>query len=274
MTRTATAGLNRRWVRAEEGNCELRQATSRLVSPDAGAWRAGPGGVVAEIAAEGMAASEDWRVQDDEKRHDEAERLMLARLIAAPDAWRGRASAAGGFLGTAAVVAFWGLTSNAKGLSTSVTVVAGIASFFYVCSVILFLTASVWPPPHAPDEETTDYFGTTKTYVRKEAKKIRCAVRLGAVAASCALVLTAVCSFLLLRTGHDIEVMVSVQDPDDRAAIERLCPGIADPFEGSIPSQAEGNIVDVKIEGDTCGGARVALSLPRDSISVLEKSNK
>lgn len=230
--------------------------------------------VLAETAARRPLASEDWRVTEGAQRDDEAERLMLARLVAAPEAWRARATAAGGFLGAAAVVAFWGLTNNSHAVGSGGTAAAALASFFYVVSVSLFLAASVWRSPKPASDKTTNYVASTQKYVEDEAKPIRCLVISGAITAVCALVSTAICSFMLLTTGRDVVVMVSVQEAVDRAAVERLCPGISDPFQGVISSETDGNVVEVRIKSHACGVNNATLALPRESISVLEKSGK
>lgn len=230
--------------------------------------------VLPKTAAKGRAASEDWRVAESVKLDDEAERLMLARMVAAPEAWRARATAAGGFLGAAAVVAFWGLTNNASSLGSGGAVVAGVASLLYVLAVLLFLAASVWPSRKSDSDTTTDFFMSTKEYVDNEVKPIKCLVILGAIMAGCALASTAVCSYILLSAGRDVAVMISMQEPTDRATLERLCPGISDPFQGVISSESKGNILDVKINSPACGAAGATLTLPRADITVLEKSGK
>lgn len=202
----------------------------------------------------------------------EARRLMLARVVAAPDAWRGRATAAGGFLGAAAALAFVGLSSSSKRFPDWTLWVAGISTVAYVLAVCAFLAASVWPPPKPRTETTTNYFDTTHDYARDESRPIRRCVIFGACAAASAITGTAICSIsLLLPPGAQSGVQVTLRDRADMAALTSLCPGLPNPFQATVLVRGSDG-VELVVTDARCPGGRSVFTVPKDSVTMLGRA--
>lgn len=204
----------------------------------------------------------------------DARRLMLERLVAAPEAWRGRATAAGGFLGAAAAVSLWGLSNNSDRLDGAARFFAFVASVSYVAAVVAFLAASVWRSPEAESSTTTDFSESTRAYVVKEARPVRRLVHAGAYAAGTAVISTAVCSFMILGDPDPRHVQISVPDPQQQRALARLCPGLPDPFDASVVDNGSGE-VRVKVQGRTCGKSKgTTFILQAGTFAQLEGAEK
>lgn len=200
---------------------------------------------------------------------EEAKRLMLQRLVAAPDAWRGRASAAGGFLGAAAAVSFWGLTNSTEKFPYDARVAASVASVCYVVAVAAFLAASVWHSPKAKSEKTQDFFESTREYVQSEAAPIKRLVRLGGVMAVLAIAATTACSLTLLEPSGGRPALVVVQDPAQMRAISTLCPGIENPFSATVIESDSVQIV-LDVSEVSCRENRSVVTVARDYVVVSE----
>lgn len=201
----------------------------------------------------------------------EARRLMLARVVAAPDAWRARATAAGGLLGAAGALAFVGLSSASDRFPAWASWVAGVSTVAYALAVFAFLAASVRRPPRPKSEMTTNYFDSTHDYAEDESRPIKCRVTWGAYAAATAIAGTAISSIsLLLPPETRSGVQVTLRDRDDMAALKRLCPAVSDPFQATVSARGS-DAIEVVVKDAHCSGGRIVFTVSNDAVTMLQK---
>lgn len=200
----------------------------------------------------------------------EALRLNLAQVAAAPDTWRARAVAAGGFLGAAAAVSLWGLSQQAAKFSGGIVVwVAAAAALFYVLAVIGFLVAGVLPTPQPDPDSSGTIADQLHAFAHKETKPIKRVVLVSAVFGSLAIVATTLGSFLVLLSPIRSNAMVSIVDEEQRTAVQRLCPGLSDPFRATVRDDGS-EVLRLRVLGVQCGKHRPELAVDRSGVLRLE----
>lgn len=200
---------------------------------------------------------------------DEAEKIWLARIAAAPNSWRSRAASAGGLLSAAAAASLAGLLARPattyEGLA-KVTILA--AAVLYVAAVISLLSASVWPSPKHPAEETDDYAGRLTAYCEKEAGPIRRAVIAGSILGALAVASTAVGAAYLVTKQTRTAAYVGFSDPEVAAVVKRLCPKLREPLLVQL-EELQADHVAVLLPAEGCVGAARQLLLARSAVTVL-----
>lgn len=196
-------------------------------------------------------------------------RLNLAQVAAAPDTWRARAVAAGGFFGAAAAVSILGMSQQAERFDGCVVWVAGVAALFYVIAVVGFLVAGVLPTPKLDSDATGSIADQMHAFAQKESKPIKRLVIWSAVFGSAAIAMTTLSTFLVLFHPMYLRAELTVTDDNIRASLERVCPGLPDPFSASVTNDGS-DFLRVRVVGDSCGSRDPELTLPRSSV-LLKK---
>ncbi len=201
---------------------------------------------------------------------EEGIRLWLERVVAAPNAWRSRATAAGGLLSAAAAASLAGLLAATRaGLDESVALAVAIAAVSFVGAVVALLLASVWGSPSI-DTATEDFVNTLEDYYANESRPIRRIVYAGAALGAAAVCSTATAALLVVFSDFSRSAQVTFIDPAARSAALALCPDL----RVSTPARVEyldGNLVAVTLPAGGCtgGGTGYQLIIPRNSVALL-----
>jgi hypothetical protein len=203
----------------------------------------------------------------------EVVRLNLAQIAAAPDTWRARAVAAGGFLGAAAAVSLWGLSQQAARFDGLVVFVSATAAVLYVLAVIGFLVASVWPTPKLDANAVGTLADQLHGLALKETKPIKAMVLTAAGLGSLAIGATTLGTFIILLSPVRSEVLVSFTADEQRAALQRMCPGIPDPFWAKLTDDGSGQ-VRLEITSSHCGKGHPELTVPRGAALLLNSDSR
>lgn len=197
---------------------------------------------------------------------DEAEKLWLARIVAAPNAWRSRATAAGGLLSAAAAAALAGLLARPVDSGDGATL-ASLSAILFVLAVVAFMAASVWPPP-GHTESTDEYSKILIDYCERESKPIRRLVIAGTVLGSLAIGVTAAAA-LAIASGRDGQPgFVSFTNSSVEAAVERLCPGLPTPAP-AVMKPSSGGRVSVTLLAEECRGESQEIDVAHSYIAFL-----
>lgn len=199
---------------------------------------------------------------DDE--NNEAVRLNLAQIAAAPDAWRARAISAGGFLGAAAAVTLWSLSGEGARVSGPAGLAVAGSAICYLAAVIIFLIASILPAPKIKDAGVRTAAEQLHDAATQESRPIKIMVFIGAGIGSLAIALTSVGILLVLMMPVREQATVMFSDSNQRDAAKLLCPGLGETFEAEITDDGS-DMLQLTV-GDNCIEKRTEILVPRDAI--------
>lgn len=216
----------------------------------------------------GSSVGQDCRVTPDHFEQDEAKRLVLGRIAAAPDVWRGRATSAGAFLSAAAAASLLGLSQRVDGLNVVSAPSAVVAAVLYVVAVCCFMLASVWPAKKSEEEFVEDVASRLYEDARTEVAPIKRFVLLGAWLATGAIVSTAVCGISLASTSQATSAWVTLRDDQSLTTLTSLCPDLEVPFRAEIVKQD--GVAELSLDAQACGNSGGVLILPEDDIAILK----
>lgn len=200
---------------------------------------------------------------------EEAQRLVLSRVAAAPDVWRGRATSAGGFLSAAAVASLWGLSQRVDALTTVSARAAGAAAILYVAAVCCFLAASVWPAAQSGEERTQDVAKRLYEDAKSESKPIRRLVLWGAWIAVGAIVATSVCGITLVAMPRHTTAWIDLPDKDSAQSVLRLCPELQVPFIAKVVDRGGANL-ELIVDNTSCDNLGGLLVVPKTNVTMLK----
>lgn len=212
-------------------------------------------------------AGHDVLVPDDHIEDVEAVRLNLAQIAAAPDGWRARAISAGGFLGAAAAVTLWSLAQQGSRVGGAASWVASGAALAYLVAVVIFLIASILPPPKFDTTKITGAANQLHASATAEATRVKRMVFLGAGLGGLAIVLTSVSIFLLLMNPRVERASVSFTDEAERTVAETFCPGLPVVFRATITDDGS-EMLRISVLDGGCPEDHADLIVPR--IAILQ----
>lgn len=199
---------------------------------------------------------------------DDAERLWIARWVAEPDAWRGRASNAAGLLSAAAAATLTGLLLHGDQLPPLARVLAGAAAVLYSLAVLFFLSASVHPSP-PEDKAAVSYVDEVWRYCAEETKPIKERVQRGTLAGGAAIVATSCAAILVVAWPdplHRGQVALTDAAP---TAVDELCPNLSAEFPAEIERLDDGR-VRLHLGPGVCGEGPEALELDRADVVMTQ----
>jgi hypothetical protein len=211
----------------------------------------------------------------------EAEKIWIAVVAEAPNAWRARATSAAGLLSAAAAAALTGLLLRGPNeQDPRLTILILSAAVSYVLAVVLLLSAGVWPSPPSPPtgaggrsdtstqtaEEQNDYVSELTDYCKDEAKTLRHLTIAGSIAGAVAVVVTALAALVSLMP-RDQPATVQVTESSQRSALAILCPKVRLPMSGTILWIGNDRL-SVTLPAGVCGPGPTTIVIPRTSALV------
>lgn len=195
----------------------------------------------------------------------EAIRLNLVRVSGAPDAWRGRATAAGGFMAAAGAASFWGLSSSAQRLDAPAKFLVALAALAFTAAVAFFLAAGVRKtPPFVPRDGESNVDKLERS-AAEEAVPIRKAARLGATFGALAVALAAVGLIAQSMSPGWTAARVSFVGTQANLAAHSLCPHLTQPFSASVQDDGS-DVVHIRVVGLSCGPNAPEFVVPRSEV--------
>lgn len=204
---------------------------------------------------------------------DEAYKLLVARMVGSPEAWRARAVALAGLLGALGVASLAGLVlqdGTPNDLAVSLTV--GTMSL-YVGSFGLYLAGAVSTRRAANRKiaDPADFIAELHANSRGEVKRIRKWTIAGAMASGFALVGTMATSTSLLFAGNTTDGRI-ILEPAARRSLQQACDiEVPGSFVGSITNRPGQPYVTVEIPARSCRQkTAVSVDLSRSLVTMVE----
>lgn len=196
---------------------------------------------------------------------DEAERLWLARIAAAPDQWRTRATSAAGLLSSAAAATLIAVFARSDQLPANAGAAGVAAGALYGLAVLAYLLGSVTVrkkkrPPDQPGDTQVDKLSNRSAF---EAAPVKVCVLVGTGLAAAAIIATALSIGLAVfgdvpYTSGTVTFVSSGQEE----RVQDLCVG----FNDETPAQFRraGDLLDIRLAASTCGGNELVVTIPAD----------